>query len=467
MPASPAHALAAAMWAGLDGDPGRLRRLRLHGDGALDSAFAVSDFAAAAVGVAALAADELAAPAPAAAAQREAAVQVDRRLAALSFGSTLRPIGWQPPPLRDPLTGDYAARDGWIRLHANAPPHRDAAYRVLGLPAGADAAQAAPRVAQWQADALEQAVVDAGGCAAAMRGAQAWREHPQGVALLRQPLVLRDTTPAPPARWSPSPGRPLRGLRVLDLTRVLAGPVATRMLAALGATVLRIDAPDWNEPGVIPEVSVGKLCARLDLKTADGLRSFVELLADADVFVHGLRPGALDALGLDAAARAQLRPGLVDVSLDAWGWDGPWARRRGFDSLVQMSCGIAEAGMRWRGSARPLPLPVQALDHATGYLMAAAALRALRLRVHGAIATRARLSLARSAWLLLEQPQPAQVSPHAAPRDEDLAEGVEHTAWGPARRLRMPWRIAGVESRWELAAAALGSSPACWPAREG
>ena len=467
MPASTAQALAAAMWAGLDGDPGRLRRLRLHGDGALESVFAVSDFAAAAVGVAALAADELAALAPAPTGAGETRVEVDRRLAAMSFGSTLRPIGWQPPPLRDALTGDYAARDGWIRLHANARPHRDAAYRVLGLPADAGAAQAAPRVAQWRADALEQAVVDAGGCAASMRAMQAWREHPQGAALQRQPLVLRETSPAPPARWSPSPGRPLRGLRVLDLTRVLAGPVATRMLAALGATVLRIDAPDWDEPGVVPEVSVGKLCARLDLKTPHGLQDFIELLAHADVFVHGLRPGALDALGLDAAARARIRPGLVDVSLDAWGWDGPWARRRGFDSLVQMSCAIAEAGMRWRGAARPVPLPVQALDHATGYLMAAAALRALCLRVRGDGATRARLSLARSAWLLLGEPQPAQVSPHAAPCDEDLAEGVEHTAWGPARRLRMPWRIPGIESRWELPAAALGSSPARWPARSG
>ena len=460
---SAARALSARMWAALGGDPARLTRLRLAGEGALPGAFAVSDLAAAAVASAALAADELHCLAAGRPEAPGAGVEVDRRLAALWFGESLRPQGWRPPPVRDSLTGDYACADGWIRLHCNAPHHRAAACRVLGLDPGADAVRAAPRVAAWQGARLEQAVVEAGGCAAWMRDVAAWRAHPQGAALLAQPLVLREHVPAPPGGWAPVAGRPLRGLRVLDLTRVLAGPVATRMLAGLGATVLRIDAPQWREPGVVPDVTRGKHCARLDLKTPQGRETFAHLLAGADVFVHGLRPGALEALGLGAAVRQGLRAGLVDVCLDAYGWGGPWAARRGFDSLVQMSCGIAEAGMRQAGAARPMPLPVQALDHATGYLMAAAVLRGLSLRAQGAGALRARLSLARTAELLLGSPPPEAAGAHAPLDEADLEPAIEHTPWGPARRLRAPWRIEGVDTRWDLPAAELGSSPPRWP----
>lgn len=160
--------------------------------------------------------------------------------------------------------------------------------------------------------------------------------------------------------------RPLAGIKVLDFTRVLAGPVATRFLAGLGADVLRIDPPEWDEPGVVPDVILGKRCARLDLHTAEDRRVFEALLARADIVVHGYRPGAMARLGYDEGERRTINPGLVDVSLCAYGWTGPWAGRRGFDSLVQMSIGIAEAGMRWQQAERPVPLPVQALDHATG-----------------------------------------------------------------------------------------------------
>jgi crotonobetainyl-CoA:carnitine CoA-transferase CaiB-like acyl-CoA transferase len=187
----------------------------------------------------------------------------------------------------------------------------------------------------------------------------------------------------------------------LDLTRVLAGPVATRFLAGLGAEVLRLDPPGWDEPGVLPDVTLGKRRTRLDLRTRAGRDRFEALLRGADLLVHGYRPGALDGLGWDAAHRQALRPGLVEVSLNAYGWDGPWRDRRGFDSLVQMSCGIAEAGMARLGKEKPFPLPVQALDHACGYIMAAAALISLRRRRETGMGSITRLSLARVARLLL------------------------------------------------------------------
>jgi crotonobetainyl-CoA:carnitine CoA-transferase CaiB-like acyl-CoA transferase len=213
---------------------------------------------------------------------------------------------------------------------------------------------------------------------------------------------------------------------------------------------------------VVPEVTLGKRCARLDLRTAGGRARFESLLRGADVLVHGYRSDALARLGLHALRRDDLRPGLVDVSLDAYGWTGPWRTRRGFDSLVQMSSGIAEAGMRWRGADRPVPLPVQALDHATGYLMAAAVVRGLVARDGCGEGVRATCSLARTARLLVDAgampPAPRLVL--EAPEDRDA--DVERTPWGPARRLRPPVFLEGAAMWWRSPACQLGSSSAAW-----
>ena len=155
-------------------------------------------------------------------------------------------------------------------------------------------------------------------------------------------------------------------------------------------------------------------------------------------------------------------PGLIDVCLDAYGWTGPWAMRRGFDSLVQMSCGIAEAGQVWRGADEPVPLPVQALDHATGYLLAAAAIRLLDRRVREGRGGGARLSLARTAGLLLDGDRAPSTGAFAPEAGEDFARAIEETAWGPARRLRPPLTIEGAPMAWALAARRLGTDPAAW-----
>ncbi len=445
------------IWSALDGPPALAAGVRATAQGALPSVFAVTDLAAASIAAAGLAVAEYRQAAGDAA--RE--VVVDRRLASFWFQSSLRPQGWTPPPLWDPLAGDYPTRDGWIRLHTNAPQHRAAALAALGCAEDRAAADAA--VKSWRADDLETAVVAAGGCAAAMRPADAWRAHPQGLAANAEPLMATQTTGAGRARGPARPDRPLEGLRVLDCTRILAGPVATRFLAAYGADVLRIDPPGWEEPSAAPEVALGKRCARLDLKTADGLARFGALMAQADVFVHGYRADALERLGLGAAARQALRPGLIDVSLDAYGWRGPWRDRRGFDSLVQMSCGIAEAGMVAARTGRPHPLPAQALDHATGYLMAAAAVRALTRRLRTGEGTIAHASLARTASLLMaRRVENGLAASLARETDDDLAPAVEANGRGPARRLKPPLAIDGAPMRWALPAPLLGSSPPEW-----
>jgi hypothetical protein len=425
------------------------------GSGDLPSVFAVSDLAAASIaaagaGVAALiAARHGAAP----------AVEVDRRLASLWFAWSLRPQGWAVPPPWDPVAGDYRAADGFIRLHTNAPHHRDVALKVLGCPADKSAVSAAVKV--WPAEALESAVVEAGGCAAAMHSAVEWAAHPQGEAVAVEPLVALTATAGDPPAWPLRRERPLAGLRILDLTRVLAGPVATRFLAGFGAEVLRIDPPWWDEPGVVPDVTVGKRCARLDLREPQGRATLERLLAAADVLVHGYRSDALARLGLDAARRQEIRPGLVDVSLDAYGFTGPWRSRRGFDSLVQMSCGIAEAGMRLQDRDRPTPLPVQALDHATGYLLAAAVLRGLARRLDTGAGCVARTSLARVAALLMSRPA-AAAAPLAPESADDLADAIEATAWGPARRLKPPLIVEGAPFAFDRPAGPLGASPPAW-----
>jgi hypothetical protein len=446
------------IWQSLRGDAARLASLSRSLPGELSSAFRVSALAQATTAAAGLALAEVIEAQGGTSPQ----VEVDGRLASFWFGTSLRPEGWTPPSLWDAIAGDYGTRDGWIRLHTNAPHHRRAAKRVLGdQRTRADMAKA---VATWDKDALETAVVGEGGCAAAMRDHAAWLLHAQGRAVAADPLVIWDAC-APGARtpWPGTPARPLQGLRVLDLTRVIAGPVASRFLAGYGADVLRIDPPWWDEPGVVPEMTLGKRCAQLDLSIAAERERFAALLADADVLLHGYRADALEQMGVGAAWRQQQCPGLVDVSLDAYGWAGPWQDRRGFDSLVQMSSGIAEAGMRWAAAEKPVPLPVQALDHGTGYLLAAAVLRGLAERLASGAGSRARLSLARTAKLLMDTPaDDARLGPLAAETHADLAFELEQTPWGPARRLRPPLTITGTAMRWNLPAGPLHGAAPVW-----
>lgn len=434
-----------------------LEHLHLHTAGALPSTFEVTELASASIAATGLAIADLLAGQTG----TRPGVQVDRRLSSLWFATSIRPQGWSLPPLWDAVAGDYPTRDGWIRLHTNAAHHRAAAERVLG--AVHDRDQMARRVVEWEAEALETAVVAAGGCAAQMRSWQQWSDHPQGLAVNAEPLICRQLFDAEGSRiWPGHPERPLAGVRVLDLTRILAGPIATRLLAGFGADVLRIDPPGWEEPGVVPEVTLGKRCARLDLRDDDDRKVFERLLAKADILVHGYRADALERLGYGDAQRRVLNPALVDVSLNAYGWTGPWRLRRGFDSLVQMSTGIAHAGMRWQQASRPVPLPVQALDHATGYLMAAAAIRGLAERLATGCGSLARLSLARTAKWLEEQGTVAEDLPLAEETRADLGFWREHTPWGPAQRLKPPLQMVGTALHWERGASELGSAEACW-----
>lgn len=457
--------LLSQLWSACGGPPAQLAKVTLTGQSRLESRYPVAELATASIAAAGLAIAEYAG---------ESEVGVDRELAGAWFGVTLRPDGWSTPPAWDALAADYRCADGWIRLHTNDPRHRAAALRALAVAdtvsEAAAPATVADAVRRWAGAELEAAVIEAGGCAAELRSPRAWAAHPQGAALAAEPLLRRVHREATPAARVPD-GRvadaaPLAGVRVLDLTRVLAGPAATRLLAGFGATVLRIDPLDRDEPALETEMTLGKTCARLDLR-ADRAR-LLELLADADVLVHGYRPGALERLGLDEPTRRGRRPGLVEVGLDAYGWTGPWSDRRGFDSLVQLSTGIAYPGEDL--ALRPTPLPVQALDQATGYLMAAAVARGLTERRELGRGSSAWASLARTASLLAQSaPAPVALSGRPAPTSSEARvaaarpERAEQTIWGPAWRLAAPVAVGGRPAFWRTPAKPLGSAEARWP----
>jgi crotonobetainyl-CoA:carnitine CoA-transferase CaiB-like acyl-CoA transferase len=209
-------------------------------------------------------------------------------------------------------------------------------------------------------------------------------------------------------------------------------------------------------------VTLGKRCAGLNLREASDKATFEKLLSEADLLVHGYRPGALAGLGYDSASLRKINPRLVDVSLCAYGWTGPWAARRGFDSVVQMSCGISAYGMEEAGAEQPVSLPVQALDHATGYLIAAAAIHALNLRDNTGSIYSARLSLARTACLLMTQTSDPKSSKFSEETEQDIDSSIEVTEWGDARRIRFPLSIENMPAKWSSPAVSLHSSKAKW-----
>jgi len=375
-PASPSTVLA-QLWQMGQLPAAALPNARLTGsEPILPSSFPVSTAAQCTIAAAALAACELGhfrgAPR-----QR---VHVDMAHAALECSSWFSVNGVSPDPW-DKFSGLYACADGWVRVHANFAHHRDGALRLMGLnSATATRADAEHALLGWNAIDFETASANAGLVATALRSFEQWDASAQGQAVAAQPLFtierIGDAPPLVLPRLEPG-ARPLTGLRVLDLTRILAGPVGTRAMAAYGADVLLVNSPHLPNIEAIADTSRGKLSALADLRTDAARIELRSALAGAHVFVQGYRPGALQALGFGPFEIAEQRPGIVVISLSAYGPRGPWSGRRGFDSLVQTAIGFNHAEGQAKGGGKPRPMPIQILDHATGYLIAFAAAAAL------------------------------------------------------------------------------------------
>jgi len=444
-------------WSALGGDARLLDLVEVTGNddaGLLPSTFAVLPAMVAAVSASTLAASVLDAarrvgsPAP---------VLIDAKHVAAAARSEryARVEGLPEVDLFAPLSRFWRTADGWLRLHTNYDWHKKRALRVLACQDRPEAVKEA--VLSWSGAELEDALAMAGAVGYAVRSRSQWQAHPQGRAVSALPL-LGSAAGSGPGR-SAGAGRGAVGLRVLDLTRVIAGPVATRTLAAWGADVLRLDSPH------LPEISAqaldtlqGKRSALLDVSEPRGRARLEQLLADADVLVQGYRPGALDRYGLAPDALVERHPHLSVVTLSAWGTTGPWAARRGFDSLVQCPTGIALA----EGAAgNPGALPAQALDHATGYLAAAAAMLALAGIQRGEPPQSVRLSLAQTArWLMA-----AGIHERSAPRESSPEEHMVTLpgASRPVHVIAPPGRVGDLLPRW-ISTTDLGADSPVFPA---
>ncbi|NDI84814.1 CoA transferase [Undibacterium crateris] len=424
-----AHALLEQLWTQAGADVDFCQRLQFTGsDIQLPSTFAVGTLASASIAAQALAAQQLWETRGGV----EQQIRVDQRHALAMFRSEryLRIDSQVPEDTWSPLTGYYPTGDGrWIQLHTHFPHHSAGVLQVLDSAATREAVAAA--ILRWKAEELEAVLAQAGMCAAMIRTEQEWAQHPQAQAIAALPVVeIRRIGDAPVQRL-PSATRPLLGIRVLDLSRVIAAPVAARTLAQHGADVLAVGAAHLPEiPLLVMDTGRGKRNTRIDLRSAPGLQQVAQLMQHADVFLQAYRPGALAQFGLDAETLAARYPGIVVVGLSAYGQQGPWSQRRGFDSLVQSASGIADTEGQAAHLSGPGKLPCQALDHATGYLAAFATMIALHRRATEGGSWQVRVSLAQTGRLLQSLPRYALNAHDAELTAAEIAAYSEITASG-------------------------------------
>ena len=404
---------------------------------------------------------------------RRQRIAIDARQATASLrgGTYLKMDGNPVQSAHDKLMGMYPARHGrWSYIHSNFPNHRSAALKVLGVQEDREAVRKA--VAQWDARELEEAIIAANGAGGMVRSMEEWAQHPQAAAIASLPLMEILKIGDSPAEPLPGGDRPLSGVRVLDLTRVIAGPVCARTLAEHGADVLKITAAHLPNLGHQDyDTGHGKLSAHLDLRAAAGVEILRGLVRDADVFSQGYRPGTLADRGFSPEALAQLRPGMVAVSLCAFGHIGPWASRRGFDTVIQAVSGIAQRqGELFPGGAPgPQMYPVSAIDFLTGYLMAFGAMVALARRAREGGSWHVRISLAQVGRWLVERGQVPEAGLKNVAKEftrEELERWsiASDAPLGRLQHLGPVMRLSETPPRWARPAVPLGYNEPVWPA---
>ena len=453
----------AALWNDLDLKPESLANIRLCGsEPVFPSSFAVGTAAQVSMAAAAAMAAELGTlrglPTQ--------TISVDMLEAAIECTGHFLLDGKTTPMFAE-LSGLYQCRNGWLRIHANFEHHRDAALRVAGLPTGANTTRAALEAETLNRDkqALEDAVLDHGGACAVVRTFEEWDQLPQAEAVAELPLVeiTKIGEAAPRAVESlQEQQQPLCGIRVLDLTRIIAGPVCGRTLAAYGADVMLINSPELPNIDSIIETSRGKLSAHINLHNAADKKALLDLISDAHVFIQGYRPGSLAATGLTPEALAELNPGLVYTSLSAYGRNGPWSNRRGFDSLLQSASGInmAEAGAK--GVDQPSALPMQMLDYASGFLMAFGTQVALNRQLTEGGSWHVQVSLARTGLWLRSMGQHNAWLNCATPDKDQFLQSYA-SSYGDLKALPHPPRFSHSVINWTRPSVPPGTHSPQWP----
>ena len=463
---SPADAVA-NIWQLAGADAAVLAHLNLPGsEPVLPSSFRLGLAAQASIAAAGLAAAELR---HRAGAPRQH-VSVDMRHAGIEFRSEhyLTVDGNAPASFSDPLFGAYRAGDGrFVRLHMNFPHHRENVIKFLGCAPTRSSIEQALKA--WDAVGFETAAYERGCVVAAMRSPAEWAGHSQAAAVAAMPVVQIERIGDAQPRPLPAGVRALSGLRVLDLTRIIAGPVAGRVLAAHGADVMRISAPglpfiDW----LVKDTGRGKLSAYADIATPDGKAALVRLVQDTDIFLQAFRPGALASHGFGFSDVAAMRPGIVCGSLSAYGDEGPWASRRGFNSLVQTATGFNVAEAQAIGVEGPKELPCQALDHATGYLLAFGAIMARIRQAHEGGSWLVRVSLASTGRWIWNLGRVEDGFSCELPTRNDVAGLLEESPspFGALRAVRHAAALSATPARWVRPSVPLGTDPPVWPSAE-
>ena len=397
-------------------------------------------------------------------------VTVDMRHAVVECRSEryLRVDGKPPPPAWDAIAGIYKTRDArFVRLHTNFPHHRDAVCKVLNCKPEREEVQAA--LMQWDGEAFETTAY-AGGCVVAlMRPHDEWSATPHAMALAELPLIsITKIGEAAPKPW-PAGDRPLAGIRVLDLSRVIAGPVAGRTLAAHGADVLLISGPGLPAiPWLTIDTGRGKLTSLVELKSEQGRGVLRDLLAVADIFSQGYRPRAIAGLGFSPEDAARINPGIIYVTLSAYGHAGPWAERRGFDSLVQTATGFNHAEGQAAGVDGPKELPAQMLDHATGYFMAFGAMMAKARQAREGGSWHVQVSLAQTGRWLWNLGRVADGLASEDLKGEAVRPFIEEagSGFGALASVKHSALLSKTPAFWARPAMPLGSHQPQWPLRE-
>jgi crotonobetainyl-CoA:carnitine CoA-transferase CaiB-like acyl-CoA transferase len=451
------------LWRLAGGEPAALDRVELTGaDPALPTGFKIGTAASAAIAAVALAATELWRLRTG----RAQRVSVDLRAAVAAFRSEhyLRVDGEAPPDVRGDLFGFYRTGDGrWIQLHSAMPHHRERLLAFLGCAATREAVAAA--VAGWKGQDLEDGLAEAGACAGLVRSHGEWLAHPQGIAVAARPpleiVKLADSPPEPAGRGD----RPLAGVRALDLTRVIAGPVCGRTLASFGADVLLVTAPHLHlAPVHVMDTGLGKLSTTLDLRRAADADRLRALVREGDVFCQSYRPGTLAGRGFGVEELARLRPGLVYVTLSAYGDSGPWRDRRGFETLIQSVSGMAQEEGTRAGLDRPQHLPAQVVDHGTGYLAALGALIALARRAREGGSYLVRVALARTGrWVDGLGRVEGRGTP--VPTLDEVADllAARETPFGRLTHVLPAARLGETPCSWPRPPVPLGTHEPAWP----
>ena len=404
--------------------------------------------------------------------RQEVSVDARRATASLRSGKYMQMDGAGVSTERNTVMGVYPTKDGrWSYLHCNFPNHRAAALSVLGVAEDRDAV--AKAVAKWNAQDLEDAIIEAKGAGGMVRTMEEWAKHPQAAAIANLPLMEIVKLADSPPEALPEGSRPLSGVRVLDLTRVLAGPTCARTLAEHGADVMKITGAHLPNIGYQEyDTGHGKLNAQLDLRETKDMETLRGLVSQTDVFSQGYRPGTLGGRGLSPEELAELRPGIVYISMCAFSHMGPWASRRGFDTVVQTVSGITNRQGDLFPGANPGPqfYPVSAIDYLTGYLMAFGGMVALNRRVHEGGSWLVRISLAQVGRWLVSQGEIPEADLKNIPAEfnpEEIASWstVSDTPMGKLGHLGPVLSLSETPPRWARTSVPLGHHDPVWPER--